>query len=63
VSGTFWVSGHLLVFKCTCDTLTWPYRWTLSGNKLVLRRGRGSFPNGSVDEPTGFVVKPWRRIG
>lgn len=61
-SGTYRVSGRLLVLKCTCDTRNWPYRWSFSGNKLVLRRGRGSNPDGSVGEPTGFVVKPWRKI-
>ena len=60
--GSYRLAGKLVTLKCTCDPYpTWPYHWSVYRGALVFRRAAPSNPSGGVSEPTGFVVKPWRR--
>ena len=51
-SGRYSVKGQIVTFN-----KLWPYRWKVNGDTLMFRK---LAPGANV--PTGFAVKPWRRV-
>jgi hypothetical protein len=61
-SGTYKVRANRVAFTCSCaPSEPWPYYWTVYRDTLTLRRATPDDPEGQT-EPTGMVVKPWRRV-
>ncbi|MFL5928421.1 MAG: hypothetical protein ACJ77E_15935 [Gaiellaceae bacterium] len=64
--GRYELSGGTLVLVPSNGTRdagsTWPYRWRIYRGRLSLARGRATGPDGTIQEPTGFVVKPFVRL-
>jgi hypothetical protein len=61
--GTFRLRGGRVTLTCRCDPYpNWPYRWSIFRGALSFKRARPNNSNGTVNEPTGFVVKPWHRV-
>ena len=60
--GTFRLRGARVTLTCRCDPYpNWPYSWSVFRGTLTFQRARPNNSDGSVNEPTGFVVKPWKR--
>ena len=58
--GTYRVKGDRVTFVSQNDPgPSWPYHWSIYRRQLNLRRAAPDNPDGTVAEPTGFVVKPW----
>jgi TRAP-type transport system periplasmic protein len=65
-SGTYVVRGDTIAFHQ--GQAIWRYRWSVYRQTLTFKKLGGQEPDCSLSvslgqcEPTGFVVKPWRRV-
>jgi TRAP-type C4-dicarboxylate transport system substrate-binding protein len=65
-SGTYVVRGDTITFYQ--GQAIWRYRWSVYRQTLTFKKLGGQEPDCSLSvslgqcEPTGFVVKPWRRV-
>ncbi len=65
-SGTYAVRGDTITFYQGQEI--WKYKWSVYRQTLTFKKLEGQAPDCSLSvslgqcEPTGFVVKPWRRV-
>jgi hypothetical protein len=62
--GRYTTKADIITFQPAGDIdagEVWAYRWSVYRDTLTLRKARPNRPDGSVREPTGFVVKPFKR--
>src|SRR6266567_1253551 len=65
-SGTYVVRGDTITFYQGQEI--WKYKWSVYRQTLTFKKLEGQAPDCSLSvslgqcEPTGFVVKPWRRV-
>jgi hypothetical protein len=65
-SGTYVVRGDTITFYQ--GQAIWRYQWSVYRQTLTFKKLGGQEPGCSLSvslgqcEPTGFVVKPWRRV-
>ncbi len=65
-SGTYVVRGNTIAFYQGQEI--WKYKWSVYRQTLTFQKLGGQAPDCSLSvslgqcEPTGFVVKPWRRV-
>ena len=70
VSGTYAVDGNTITFHAPGPSgpEVWRYTWSVYRDTLTFQKLGGEAPDCSLSvsqgqcEPTGFVVKPWRRV-
>jgi TRAP-type C4-dicarboxylate transport system substrate-binding protein len=66
-SGTYVVNGDTIAFHQDPGAV-WRYRWSVYRGTLTFKKLGGQEPDCSLSvslgqcEPTGYVVKPWRRV-
>jgi hypothetical protein len=61
--GTYHLKGGVVSLTGASDPGSiWPYSWSVYRDALVFRRVLPNRVDGTVREPTGFVVKPWQRV-
>jgi hypothetical protein len=55
--GTYMVAGNRITLRPQTERGVWIYTWRLSTDGKLL-----SFKKAKREEPTGFIVKPWRKV-